>query len=74
LLGTRSGDAATHADAAVKAERGLEKAYPPRWARFATSRVCASSSAARSSTAASRMGEAAVDVVERLIYASLKEN
>jgi uncharacterized protein Yka (UPF0111/DUF47 family) len=68
-------DAAAAADAAVKAERRLEKAY--RAAMGALVEV----DELRTVTArqelyrrCSRMGENVVDVAERLIYAVLKEN
>jgi uncharacterized protein Yka (UPF0111/DUF47 family) len=75
LLPGQAGDAAEPADAAVKAERRLEKAYRAAMGaltdvddlrvvmgRQELYRRC------------SRMGEAAVDVAERLMYAVLKES
>jgi len=74
-IAERSGDAAACADAAVKAERHLEKTYRAAMGvltdvedvrvvmgRQELYRRCL------------RMGEAVVDVAERLIYAGLKEN
>jgi uncharacterized protein Yka (UPF0111/DUF47 family) len=71
----RSGDAGEHAEAAIKAERGLEKVYRAAMGvltelddlrvvmgRRELYRRC------------SRMGETAVDVAERLMYAEIKEN
>jgi uncharacterized protein Yka (UPF0111/DUF47 family) len=74
-LAERAGDPTQSADAAVKAQRHLEKAYRAAMVELADIddlrvvmvrqelyRRC------------SRMGEACVDVAERLIYAVLKEN
>ena len=74
-LATRAGDAAEPADAAVKAERHLEKAYRAAMGALAEvddlRLVMGRQELYRR---CSRMGEAAVDVAERLIYAGLKES
>jgi uncharacterized protein Yka (UPF0111/DUF47 family) len=75
LLDTRSPDAAGPADVAVKAERRLEKAYRAAMgalADVADLRVVIGRQELY--RRCSRMGEAVVDVAERLIYASLKES
>ena len=75
IAGHRPGDAGEAADAAVKAERKLEKAY--RAAMGALSEledlrvVMGRQELYRR---CSRMGETAVEVAERLIYAVLKES
>jgi uncharacterized protein Yka (UPF0111/DUF47 family) len=75
LLPGKAGDAAEPADAAVKAEGRLEKAYRAamgalaRWS--STSVVMGRQELYRR---CSQMGEAAVDVAERLMYAVLKES
>jgi hypothetical protein len=71
----RSGDAAACADAAVKSERHLEKAYRAAMGTLSEltdlRTVMGRQELYRR---CSRMGESAVDVAERLIYAVLKEN
>jgi hypothetical protein len=75
MLAARSGDAAVPADAAVKSERHLEKAY-----RAAMVALCDVADVRvvmgrqELYRRCSRMGETAVDVAERLIYAVLKES
>jgi uncharacterized protein Yka (UPF0111/DUF47 family) len=74
-IGEHSGDTATCADAAVKAERRLEKAYRAAMSALADvddRRVVMGRQELY--RRCSRMGETAVDVAERLIYAVLKEN
>jgi uncharacterized protein Yka (UPF0111/DUF47 family) len=71
----RPGDAGEAADAAVKAERKLEKAYRAAMGALAELDdlrlvICRQELYRR----CSRMGETAVDVAERLIYAVLKES
>jgi uncharacterized protein Yka (UPF0111/DUF47 family) len=75
LVANHSGDVTVPADAAVKAERHLEKAY--RAAMGALTEVAdvrVVMGRQELYRRCSRMGEAAVDVAERLIYAGLKEN
>lgn len=74
-IDARSGDATASADAAVKAERHLEKAYRAAMGALAELddlRVVIGRQELY--RRCSRMGETAVDVAERLIYAVLKEN
>ena len=74
-LATRAGDAAEPADAAVKAERRLEKVYRRALTALAELddlRVVIGRQELY--RRCSRMGEGAVDVAERLIYAQLKES
>jgi uncharacterized protein Yka (UPF0111/DUF47 family) len=74
-LATRSGDAAEPADAAVKSERHMEKAYRAALAALAeVDDVRVVMGRQELYRRCSRMGEAAVDVAERLIYAVLKES
>ncbi|MEA2217381.1 MAG: hypothetical protein QOJ35_7 [Solirubrobacteraceae bacterium] len=75
MLAARAGDATTPADAAVKSERNLEKAY--RAAMVGLSDVAdlrVVMGRQELYRRCSRMGETAVDVAERLIYAVLKES
>jgi uncharacterized protein Yka (UPF0111/DUF47 family) len=74
-LAIRGGDAVDAADAAVKAERHLEKAYRAAMGALAeVEDVRVVMGRQELYRRCSRMGEAAVDVAERLIYAGLKEN
>ncbi|MDX6681804.1 MAG: hypothetical protein QOG94_1843 [Solirubrobacteraceae bacterium] len=71
----REGDAGEAADAAVKAERKLEKAYRAALGALAELddlRVVIGRQELY--RRCSRMGETAVEVAERLIYAVLKES
>lgn len=75
LLADRSPDAEDTADAAVKAERRLEKAYRAAMAALAElDDVRVVIGRQELYRRCSRMGETVVDVAERLIYAVLKEN
>ena len=74
-IAQRSGDAGEPADAAVKAERHLEKAYRKAMAALAErDDVRTVMGLQELYRRCSRMGEAAVDVAERLIYAVIKES
>ncbi len=74
-LAERSGDPAEPADAAIKAERRLEKAYRAATAALAEIDDLRTVIGRQELyQRCSRMGETAVDVAERLIYAVLKEN
>lgn len=74
-IAARSGDAAEAADAAIKAERGLEKVYRAAMAALVeVGDVRAVMGRQELYRRCSRMGETAVDVAERLIYAGLKES
>ena len=74
-LAVRGGDACEAADAAVKAERHLEKAYRAAMGALAdVDDLRVVMGRQELYRRCSRMGEAAVDVAERLIYAGLKEN
>ncbi len=74
-IAERSGDAAEPADAAVKAERHLEKAYRKAMGALAErDDVRAVMGLQELYRRCSRMGETAVDVAERLIYAVIKES
>jgi uncharacterized protein Yka (UPF0111/DUF47 family) len=74
-IAERSGDAAACADAAVKAERRLEKVYRAAMGTLAeVDDVRAVMGRQELYRRCSRMGESVVDVAERLIYAVLKEN
>jgi uncharacterized protein len=73
LLAESSGDPAEPADAAIKAERRLEKVYRAAMAALAdTEDLRAVIGRQELYRRCSRMGESAVDVAERLIYAVLK--
>jgi uncharacterized protein Yka (UPF0111/DUF47 family) len=75
IAGRRSGDAGEAADAAVKAERRLEKAYRAAMGALAELddlRVVMGRQELY--RRCSRMGETAVEVAERLVYAVLKES
>jgi uncharacterized protein Yka (UPF0111/DUF47 family) len=75
LVATRSGDVTGPADAAVKAERNLEKAYRAAMGALAqVDDLRVVMGRQELYRRCSRMGEAAVDVAERLIYAGLKES
>jgi uncharacterized protein Yka (UPF0111/DUF47 family) len=75
LLPTRSDDATAPADAAVKAERRLEKAYRAAMGALAdVDDLRVVMGRQELYRRCSRMGEAAVDVAERLMYAVLKES
>jgi uncharacterized protein Yka (UPF0111/DUF47 family) len=75
LMATRSGDAAVPADKAVKDERRLEKAYRAAMgALVEVDDLSVVMGRRELYRRCSRMGEAAVDVAERLIYAVLKES
>ena len=70
-----SGDAAACADAAVKAERRLEKAYRAAMGALAELNDLRTVMGRQELyRRCSRMGEAAVDVAERLLYAVLKQS
>ena len=74
-LARGTGDAAEPADAAVKAERHLEKAYRAAMgALMEVDDVRAVMGRQELYRRCSRMGEAAVDVAERLMYAVLKQS
>ena len=75
LIAAKSGDAAVPADKAVKAERRLEKAYRAAMGALVDVEDLRAVMGRRELyRRLSRMGEAAVDVAERLIYADLKES
>jgi len=75
LIAARSGDAAVPADKAVKAERRLEKAYRAAMGALLDIEDLRVVMGRRELyRRLSRMGEAAVDVAERLIYADIKES
>ena len=74
-LARGAGDAAEPADAAVKSERHLEKAYRAAMgALMEVDDVRAVMGRQELYRRCSRMGEAAVDVAERLMYAVLKQS
>ena len=74
-IADRSGDASESAHAAVKSERRLEKAYRAAMgALVELDDLRAVMGRQELYRRCSRMGETAVDVAERLIYAELKEN
>ena len=74
LLAGGSGDAAVPADAAVKAERHIEKTYRAAMgALLEVDDLRAVMGRQELYRRCSRMGEAAVDVAERLMYAVLKQ-
>lgn len=74
-LAIRAGDASGPADAALRAERHLEKAYLSAMGALAgVEDLRVVMGRQELYRRCSRMGEAAVDVAERLIYAGLKEN
>ena len=75
LIAARSGDAAVPADKAVKSERRLEKAYRAAMGALVDVEDLRVVMGRRELyRRLSRMGEAAVDVAERLIYADIKES
>jgi uncharacterized protein Yka (UPF0111/DUF47 family) len=75
LVGGRATDVTASADAAIKAQRRLEKAYRAALAALAdVADLRVVMGRQELYRRCSRMGEAAVDVAERLIYAGLKEN
>ncbi len=74
-LAERAGDPTQSADAAVKAERHLEKAYRAAMVQLAdVADLRVVMGRQELYRRCSRMGESSVDVAERLIYAALKEN
>ena len=74
-IARRSGDATEPADAALKAERKLEKAYRAAMAALAdVEDLRAVMGRQELYRRCSRMGETVVDVAERLIYAVIKES
>jgi hypothetical protein len=74
-IARRSGDASSCADAAIKAERNLEKAYRAAMGALAELNDLRTVMGRQELyRRCSRMGESAVDVAERLVYAVLKEN
>lgn len=74
-LADRSGDATAAADKAVKAERHLEKAYRAAMGALAeVDDLRVVMGRQELYRRCSRMGETAVDVAERLVYAGLKES
>jgi len=75
VVGDRSADAAEPADRAVKAERRLEKVYRSAMGALAgVEDVRVVMGRQELYRRCSRMGETAVDVAERLIYAVIKES
>jgi uncharacterized protein Yka (UPF0111/DUF47 family) len=75
LVGGRATDVTASADAAIKAQRRLEKAYRAALAALAdVADLRVVMGRQELYRRCSRMGEAAVDVAERMIYAGLKEN
>jgi uncharacterized protein Yka (UPF0111/DUF47 family) len=75
IVGGRGADVTRSADAALEAERRLEKAYRAALAALAgVEDLRVVMGRQELYRRCSRMGEAAVDVAERLIYAGLKEN
>jgi uncharacterized protein len=74
-LGSKEGDAIEPADAAIKAERRLERAYRAGMAALLESEDLRDVIARRELyRRISRMGEGAVDVAERVVYAVVKES
>jgi uncharacterized protein Yka (UPF0111/DUF47 family) len=74
-LGSKDGDAIEPADAAIKAERRLERAYRAGMAALLESDDLRDVMARRELyRRCSRMGEGAVDVAERVVYAVVKES
>ena len=74
-LGAAAGDAAESADAAIKAERRLEKVYRAAMAALLNVDDLRDVIGRRELyRRCSRIGEAVVDVAERLIYAVIKES
>jgi uncharacterized protein Yka (UPF0111/DUF47 family) len=74
-IADKSGGAAEPADAAVKAERHLEKAYRKAMGKLAERDDLRTVMGLQELyRRCSRMGETAVDVAERLIYAVIKES
>jgi uncharacterized protein len=74
-LGSKDGDAIAPADAAIKAERRLERAYRAGMAALLESDDLRDVTARRELyRRCSRMGEGAVDVAERVVYAVVKES
>ena len=74
-IAERPGDADDAADAAVKSERHLEKAYRAAMGALAErDDVRTVMGLQELYRRCSRMGETAVDVAERLIYAAIKES
>jgi uncharacterized protein len=74
-LGSKDGDAIVPADAAIKAERRLERAYRAGMAALLESDDLRDVIARRELyRRCSRMGEGAVDVAERVVYAVVKES
>ena len=74
-LGSKDGDAIVPADAAIKAERRLERAYRAGMAALLESDDLRDVTARRELyRRCSRMGEGAVDVAERVVYVVVKES
>jgi uncharacterized protein Yka (UPF0111/DUF47 family) len=74
-LGRKDGDAIEPADAAIKAERRLERAYRAGMAALLPIDDLRAVTARRELyRRCSRIGEGAVDVAERVIYAVVKES
>ena len=74
-LAARSGDATKPADAAVKAQRRLEKSYRAAMGTLAElGDPVATLGRLELYRRCAQMGDTVVDVAERLIYAELKEN
>jgi uncharacterized protein Yka (UPF0111/DUF47 family) len=74
-LGSGDGEAIVPADAAIKAERRLERAYRAGMAALLDSDDLRDVTARRELyRRCSRMGEGAVDVAERVVYAVVKES
>jgi uncharacterized protein Yka (UPF0111/DUF47 family) len=74
-LASKDGDAIVPADAAIKAERRLERAYRAGMAALLESDDLRDVTARRELyRRCSRMGEGAVDVAERVVYAVVKES
>ena len=74
-LGDRDGDTTAAADAAIKADRRLERVYRAAMAELLRVDDLREVMARRELyRRCSRMGEAAVDVAERVLYAAVKES
>jgi len=74
-LASKDGDAIVPADAAIKAERRLERAYRAGMAALLESDDLRDVTARRELyRRCSRMGEGAVDVAERVVYVVVKES
>ena len=65
--------AAGSANAAIRTERGLERAYYRAWQRCSRTPSSANGSPSARFRLVARLGEAEVEVAERVIYAVMKE-